>query len=55
MKNIDVGELRPKQVNDEEDGQMQVLSNLNVQDDTNQASTTSSHENKEDQVASTSS
>ena len=55
MKNIDVGELRPKQVNDEEDDQMQVLSNLNVQDDTNQASTSGSHENKDDQVASTSS
>jgi hypothetical protein len=35
MKNMDVGELRPRQVNDEEDDQVQVLSNSNVQDDTN--------------------
>ena len=38
MKNMDVGELRPRQVIDEEYDQMQVLSNSNVQDDTNQAS-----------------
>ena len=38
MKNMDVGEFRPKQVIDEEDDQVQVLSNLNVQVDTNQAS-----------------
>jgi uncharacterized protein YifE (UPF0438 family) len=31
MKNMDVGELRPRQVNDEEDDQVQVLSNSNVQ------------------------
>jgi hypothetical protein len=30
MKNMDVGELRPRQVNDDEDGQVQVLSNSNV-------------------------
>jgi kynureninase len=36
MKNIDVGEFRPRQVNDEEDDQVQVLSNSNVQYDTNQ-------------------
>ena len=35
MKNMDVGELRPRQVNDDEDNQVQVLSNSNVQDDTN--------------------
>ena len=35
MKNMDVGELRPRQVNDDEDDQVQVLSNSNVQDDTN--------------------
>jgi hypothetical protein len=35
MNNMDVGELRPRQVNDEEDDQVQVLSNSNVQDDTN--------------------
>jgi uncharacterized protein YifE (UPF0438 family) len=33
MKNMDVGELRPRQVIDEEDDQVQVLSNSNVQDD----------------------
>ena len=51
MKNMDIGELRPRQVNDDEDEQ--VLSNSNVQDDTNQASTNSSHDNEQDQVAST--
>ena len=55
MKNMDVGELRPRQVNDEEDNQVQVLSNLNVQVDTNQASLSGSHDNEEDKVASTSS
>ena len=30
MKNIDVGDLRPRQVIDEEDDQVQVLSNSNV-------------------------
>ena len=55
MKNMDVGELRPRQVNDDEDDQVQVLSNSNVQDDTTQASTSGSHDNVQDQVASTSS
>ena len=55
MKNMDVGELRPRQVIDDEDDQVQVLSNSNVQDDTNQASTSGSHDNEQDQVASTSS
>ena len=32
MKNMDVGELRPMQVNDDEDDQVQVLSNSIVQD-----------------------
>jgi hypothetical protein len=32
---MDVGELRPRQVNDEEYDQVQVLSNSNVLDDTN--------------------
>ena len=50
---MDVGELRPWQVNDDEDGQVQVLSNSNVQDDTNQASTSGSHDNEQNQVAST--
>ena len=51
MKNMDVGELMPRQVND--DDQVQVLSNSHVQDDTNQASTSGSHDNEQDQVAST--
>ena len=55
MKNMDVGELRPRQMNDEEDDQVQVLSNSNVQVDTNQASTSGSHDNEENQVASSSS
>ena len=44
MKNMDVGELRPRQVIDEED-QVQVLSNSNVQVDTNQVSSSGSHDN----------
>jgi hypothetical protein len=53
---MDVGELRPRQVNVDEDGQVQVLSNSNVQDDTNQASSNGSHNNVQNQqVASTSS
>ena len=52
---MDVSVLRPRQVNDEEDDQVQVLSNSNVQDDTNQASTSDSHDNVQDQVTSTSS
>ena len=55
MKNMDVGDLRPRQVIDEEDDQVQVLSNSNVQVDTNQASSSGSHDNVQDQVASTSS
>ena len=31
VKNMDVGELRPRQVIDDEDDQVQVLSNSNVQ------------------------
>ena len=56
MKNMDVGELRPSQVNVDEDDQVQVLSNSNVQVDTNEASISGSHDNVQDQqVASTSS
>ena len=55
MNNMDVGELRPRQVNDDEDDQVQVLSNSNVQDGTNQAITSGSHDNEQNQVASTSS
>ena len=54
MKNMDVGDLRPRHVIDEEDDQVQVLSNSNVQDDTNQASASGSHDNVQDQVASSS-
>ena len=42
-------------MNDDEYDQVQVLTNSNVQDDTNQASTSGSHDNEQDQVASTSS
>jgi hypothetical protein len=52
---MDVGELRPRQVIDDEDDQVQVLYNSNMQGDTNQASSNGSHDNKEDQVANTSS
>ena len=55
MKNMDVGELRPRQVNDDEDDQVQVLSNSNMQDDTNQVNASGSYDNEQDQVASTSS
>jgi hypothetical protein len=55
MKNMDASELKHRQVNNEEDDQVQVLSNLNVQDDTNQASVSGSHDNVQDQVASSSS
>ena len=55
MKNMDVGELRPRQMNDDEDDQVQVLSSSNVQVDTNQASASGFHDNVQDQVASTSS
>jgi hypothetical protein len=53
MKNMDVGDLRPRQVIDDEDDQVQVLSNPNVQVDTNQAS--SSSQVQDQQVANTSS
>ena len=52
---MDVGKLRPRQVIDKENDQVQVLPNSNVQVDTNQASSSGSHDNKQDQVASTSS
>ena len=55
MKNMDIGDLRPRQVIDDEDDQVQVLSNSNMQDNSNQASTSGSHDNVEDQVASSSS
>jgi hypothetical protein len=55
MKSMDVCELRPRQVNDEEDVQVQVFSNSNVQVDTNQASPSDTHDNVQDHVTSTSS
>ena len=42
-------------MNDDEDDHVQVLSNSNVQDDTNQASSSGSHDNEQAQMASTSS
>jgi hypothetical protein len=48
MRNMDIGELRPRQVIDDEDDQVQVLSNSNVQDDTNQASASDSHDIDQD-------
>jgi hypothetical protein len=53
MKNKYVGDIRPRQVIVEEDDNAQVLSNSNVQVDTNQAS--SSSQVQDQQVASTSS
>jgi hypothetical protein len=44
MKNMDIGDLRSRQVIDDEDDQVQVLTNSNMQDDTNQASTSGSHD-----------
>jgi hypothetical protein len=57
MKNMDVGDLRPRQVIDEEDDQVQVQvhSNSNIQDDTNQASISGSHDNVQDQQVANSS
>ena len=55
MKTMNVSDLRPRQVIDEEDDQVQVLSNSNVQVDTNQACSSGSHDNVQDQVASISS
>jgi hypothetical protein len=52
LKTMDVGELRPRQVNDDEDDQVQVLSNSNVQDDTNQASSSGSHDIVQDKQVS---
>ena len=46
MKNMNVSELRSRQVIDEEDDQVQVLSKSNVQDDTNQDSSSGSHDNE---------
>ena len=46
IKNMDVGELRPRQVNDDKDDQVQVLYNSNMQDDTNQVSASGSHDNE---------
>ena len=51
---MDVGDLRPREVIDEEDDQVQVLSNSNVVVDANQANTSDSHDNMEDQVTSSS-
>jgi hypothetical protein len=55
MKNMDVDDIRPREVIDEEDDRNQVLSSPNVQVDTNQASTSGSHDNVQDQQVSSSS
>ena len=57
---MDVGDIRPRQVIDEEDDNVQVLSSSNVQasgsHNQSQASASGSHDNVQDQqVASTSS
>jgi hypothetical protein len=41
MKNMDIGNIRPRQVEDEEDDQVQMISNSNEEVDTNQASSSS--------------
>ena len=41
MKNMDIGDIRPREVIEIEDDKDQVLSNSNVQVDTNQASSSS--------------
>ena len=52
IKKMDVGDIRPREVIEVEDDKDQVLSNSNVQVDTNQAS--SSSQVQDQQVASTS-
>ena len=53
MKNMDIGDIRPREVIEIEDDKDQVLSNSNVQVDTNQANSSSQVQNQ--QVASSSS
>ena len=57
MKNMDIGDIRPREVIDVEDDKNQVLSNSNVQasgsHDQNQASTSDDKEQDQQQVAST--
>jgi hypothetical protein len=53
MKKMDIGDIRPKEVIEVEDDKDQVLSNSNVQVDTNQAS--SSSQVQDQRVTSTSS
>ena len=57
MKNMDIGDIRPREVIDVEDDQHQVLSNSNVQangsHDQNQASTSDDKEQDQQQVPST--
>ena len=53
MKNMDIGDIRPREVIEVEDEKHQVLSNPNVQVDTSQASSSSQIQNQ--QVASSSS
>ena len=53
MKNMDIGDIRPREVIEVEDDKDQVLSNSNMQVDTSQASSSSQVQNQ--QVASSSS
>ena len=59
MKNMDIGDIRPREVIDVEDGKNQVLSKSNVQassfHDQNQTSTSDDKEQDQQQVASSSS
>ena len=47
MKKMDVGDIRPREVIEVEDDKDQVLSNSNVQVDTNQASSSSQVQNQQ--------
>ena len=47
MKNMDVGDIRPRQVGDDSDIHM---INQEVKIDTNQASTSSSHDDDQNQI-----
>ena len=59
MKNMDIGDIRPREVIDVDDDKNQVLSNSNVQasgsHDQDQVSTSDDKEQDQQQVASTSS
>ena len=50
MKNMDVGDIRPRKVIEVQDDKNQVLTSPNVQVGTNQASTSGAHDNDQSQV-----